>query len=258
MLEFTRAITRLPGENLSKGLTTAGLGPPDLVKARLQHQVYRKTLSDCGLDVKLLPEDLDHPDSTFVEDTAILIPGCAIITHPGAASRSGETDAIHLVLTEYFNEVHAIEPPGTLDGGDVCNAGGYFFIGVSNRTNENGARQLAAILKRFGHQADLIDITHKPGLLHLKSGLAWLGNIQLAVIQVLAGEPHLSRYHLIQVPEGEEYAANCLLVNDRILVAEGYPLFTRTLEKLGYPIHRLDMSEFRKMDGGLSCLSLRF
>ena len=258
MLEFTCAITRLPGENLSKGLTTAGLGPPDLVKTRLQHQDYRKALSDCGLEVKLLPEDLNHPDSTFVEDTAILIPECAIITHPGAASRSGETDAIRLVLTECFKEVHVIQPPGTLDGGDVCDAGGSFFIGVSDRTNENGARQLAAILKRYGHQADLIDITHKSGLLHLKSGLAWLGNMHLAVIPALAGEPHLSRYHFIQVPEGEEYAANCLLVNDRILVAEGYPKFTRALEMLGHPVYKLDMSEFRKMDGGLSCLSLRF
>jgi dimethylargininase len=258
MLEFTRAITRLPGENLFKGLTTAGLGPPDLVKARLQHQEYRKVLSDCGLDVRLLPEDLDHPDSTFVEDTAILIPECAILTRPGAASRSGEVDAIRPVVSEYFNEVHAIQPPGTLDGGDVCDAGRDFLIGVSDRTNENGARQLAAILKIYGHRADLIDINHKPGLLHLKSGLAWLGNMQLAVIPVLASEPHLSRYHPIQVPEDEAYAANCLLVNDHILVAEGYPKFTRALEELGYPVYKLDMSEFQKMDGGLSCLSLRF
>jgi dimethylargininase len=258
MLKFTRAITRLPGENLVKGLTTADLGPPDLVKARLQHQMYRNALSDCGLDVKLLSEDLDHPDSTFVEDTAILTPECAVITRPGAASRSDEVEAIRPVIIEYYKEVHAIQPPGTLDGGDVCDAGGDFFIGVSARTNENGAHQLADILKRYGHRADLIDITHKPGLLHLKSGLAWLGNLQLAIIPVLAGEPHLSRYHHIQVPEGEEYAANCLLVNDRILVAEGYPIFTRALEVLGYPVYILDMSEFHKMDGGLSCLSLRF
>ena len=258
MLEFTRAITRLPGENLFKGLTTAGLGPPDLEIALLQHQAYRNVLSDCGLDVKLLPEDLDHPDSTFVEDTAILTPECAIITRPGAASRSGEVDAIRPVIVEYFDEVHAIQAPGTLDGGDVCDAGEDFLIGVSDRTNENGARQLADILKRFGHRADLIDITHKPGLLHLKSGLAWLGNLQLAVIPVLVNEPQLSRYHLTRVPEGEEYAANCLLVNDRILVAKGYPIFTRSLEALGYPVKILDMSEFHKMDGGLSCLSLRF
>ncbi len=258
MLEFTRAITRLPGDNLSEGLTTANLGLPDLVKTRQQHQDYRKALSDCGLDVKLLPEDLDHPDSTFVEDAAVLTSECAVITRPGAASRIGEVEAIRPVLSAYFDEVHAILPPGTLDGGDVCDAGGDFLIGLSDRSNENGARQLADILKKYGHRADLIDITHKPGLLHLKSGLAWLGDDHLAVTPVLAAEPLLSRYRFIPVPEDEEYAANCLLINGRMLLAKGFPKFIRAVEKLGYPVHTLDMSEFRKMDGGLSCLSLRF
>jgi len=258
MHRFSHAIVRLPGGNFTDGLTSSGLGIPDLTKTRDQHTRYRETLANCGLSLRVEAEDLRFPDSTFVEDTAILTPECAVVTCPGAASRRGEVDAICPVLLEYFNEVHVIQPPGTLDGGDVCDADGHYFIGVSDRTNENGARQLADILAGYDHSANLIDITLKPGLLHLKSGLAWLGDKHLAVIPALASEPHLSRYEFVLVPEGEEYAANCLLVNDQILVAKGYPKFTRAIEVLGHPVLKLDMSEFRKMDGGLSCLSLRF
>ncbi|MGA9398292.1 MAG: hypothetical protein WBV22_08535 [Anaerolineaceae bacterium] len=258
MQRLSHAIVRLPGSNFADGLSSSRLGTPDLIKTRDQHTRYCETLANCGLSLRVEAADLSFPDSTFVEDTAVLTPECAVVTRPGAASRRGEVVAIRPVLMEYYKEVHDIQPPGTLDGGDVCDADGHFFIGVSDRTNKNGARQLANILSRYGYSANLIDITHKPGLLHLKSGLAWLGDNHLAIIPALTGEPHFSPYEFVLVPEGEEYAANCLLVNDHILVAEGYPKFTRALEVLGHPVHRLNMSEFHKMDGGLSCLSLRF
>lgn len=258
MDSFKHAITRLPGENLFKGLTNSGLGAPDLVKARQQHQRYHEALLGCGLELRVLPEDLDFPDSTFVEDTAILTPRCAVITRPGAASRQGEVNAIRPVLQEYFSELQAIQAPGTLDGGDVCDADGHFFIGVSERTNESGARQLADILAQYGYTADLIDIIHKPGLLHLKSGLAYLGDNLLVLTSILSDDPHFSAYEHLIVPEEESYAANCIRVNDTILIASGYPKFAEQVKSRGYNILPLDMSEFRKMDGGLSCLSLRF
>jgi dimethylargininase len=258
MNNFNHAIVRLPGSNFAAGLSTSGLGTPDLIKTRGQHARYREILTGCGLSLRVEAEDQKYPDSTFVEDTAILTPECAIVTHPGAISRQGEVDSIRPILQEYYNKVHAILPPGTLDGGDVCDAKGHFFIGVSDRTNESGARQLSDILARYGHTSNLIDITRTPGLLHLKSGLAWMGGRRMVLVAHLAKEPCLAGYELILMPEGEEYAANCLFINENIIIAEGFPKFAQAIEALGFPVYKLDMSEFRKMDGGLSCLSLRF
>src|SRR6185436_13819922 len=126
---------------------TASLGAPDLARARAQHERYCAALSELGLALVHLPPDERFPDSTFVEDAAVLTPGRAVITRPGAASRLGETEAVEEALRELFPRLERIEPPGTLDGGDVCEAGKTFFIGVSLRTNEDGARQLAALLE---------------------------------------------------------------------------------------------------------------
>ena len=133
-----------------------------------------------------------------------------------------------------------------------------FFIGVSQRTNWDGAAQLAAFLAKAGYESSCIDIRAIPGILHLKSGIASLGDGRIAAIASLAGHPALKGHDLVHVPPGEEYAANCVRVNDRLLMAAGFPRMQRALERLGYDLIVLDMSEFQKMDGGLSCLSLRF
>ena len=162
------------------------------------------------------------------------------------------------VVREYFDNVYSIEEPGTVDAGDVCEAGEHFFIGVSQRTNEHGARQLAGVLDSFGYSASLIDIRGLSNILHLKSGIAYLSGKRLVVIEALRNVPEFSGYDLICLNSTEEYAANCLSLNGRILIASGFPGVKRELELLGYPTISLDMSEFQKMDGGLSCLSLRF
>jgi dimethylargininase len=145
-----------------------------------------------------------------------------------------------------------------LDGGDVCDAGGHFLIGISERTNPEGASQLARWVESRGFTSATVDIGGMGEILHLKSGLAYLGGGRLAVIESLAGHPALRGYDPVPVPDEEAYAANCILVNDRVLVASGFPAFESALRGLGYPVLALGMSEFRKMDGGLSCLSLRF
>jgi dimethylargininase len=154
--------------------------------------------------------------------------------------------------------VRVIQPPGTLDGGDVCEADQQFFIGVSHRTNEAGAKQLAAILGEFGYDSALIDIRGLSNILHLKSGIAYLSNNRLLVVDELRVSQQFSNYELIGVDRSEAYGANCLLINDRVLIASGYPGLQRQLAALDYETVVLDMSEFQKMDGGLSCLSLRF
>ena len=255
---FKKAIVRAPGRNFAEGLTSVDLGAPVFERALEQHEAYCQALESCGLDlVRLTPCDR-YPDSAFVEDTAVLTPHGAVIARPGHASRLGEIDAIEPIIREHFSTVHAISEPGTVDGGDICEAGDHFFIGISQRTNEAGARQLTRILKSLGYSSSLIDIRGLSNILHLKSGLAYLGGKQLVVIEALRELEEFSGYDLICLNSAEEYAANCLPVNGRILIAAGFDEARKQLVQMGYQTIPLEMSEFQKMDGGLSCLSLRF
>jgi len=255
---FTRAIVREPSASFASGETSANLGKPDLEVALRQHRAYCAALESCGLKLIELPPDEKHPDSTFVEDTALLTSHGAVLTRPGADSRRDEVASIAPVLREYFRHVHSIEAPGTVDAGDVCEAGEHFFIGISRRTNEHGAKQLADLLGSFGYTTSLIDIRGLSNILHLKSGIAYLSDRRLVVIEALRNVQEFSGYDLICLDSTEEYAANCLSLNGKTLIASGFPETKHRLELLGDPVISLDMSEFQKMDGGLSCLSLRF
>jgi len=258
MSQFKRAIVRPPASTFAEGLTRVNLGTPDYNRALHQHQQYCNALSSFGLSLVHLEPIVDFPDSTFVEDTALLTERGAVLTQPGAASRMGEVAEIEPVLRDFFPELRRIDPPGTVDAGDVCEAGDHFFIGLSHRTNEIGARQLATFLNEFGYTSSLIDIREISNILHLKSGIAFLGDDRLVAIDELAQRPEFRRFELIRVSPEEEYAANCLSVNGKVLMAAGFPLFEEQLDKLGLDVIALEMSEFQKMDGGLSCLSLRF
>ena len=255
---YTRAVVRRPCANFADGLTSVDLGRPNYELALKQHDAYCRALEDCGLSLTHLAPDDRYPDSTFVEDTAVLTARGAIITQPGTPSRLGEIDDVEPVLQDFFTRFYAIHEEGRLDGGDVCEAGDHFFIGVSRRTNEAGAAQLAEFLDAMGYGATLIDIRSLGNILHLKSGLAYLGGNRLAVIDELKELESFAGYELIRIRREEAYAANCVLISDRVLIASGFPAFQRQLEDLGYGTVALEMSEFQKMDGGLSCLSLRF
>lgn len=254
---FTRAIVRPPGNTFAQGLTRVDLGAPSVGLARAQFEAYCRALARCGLTITQLPSLAEFPDSTFVEDTAIVTERGAILTRPGAPSRAGEVDAIRPALLEHYSELEIIEAPGHVDGGDICDADGHFLIGISARTNPEGAAQLAAWLERRGYTSATVDIRNRDDILHLKSGLSALGDNRLAVIEPLADHPALEQFEHILVPQAEAYAANCIRVNDRILIPSGYPRFQAALVALGYHPLVLMMSEFEKMDGGLSCLSLR-
>jgi dimethylargininase len=257
-MRFTNAITRLPAETFSQGLTSSSEGQPSLETALDQHERYCDALRACGLTVDVLAAAPEYPDSTFVEDTAILAARVAIITRPGAASRRGETELIRQAILTHRTEVMEIVAPGSVDGGDVCQADEHFFIGLSARTNAEGARQLSAILHTHGYTSSTVDIRGQSRLLHLKSGIAYLGNRRLVVDPHLSASSAFRSYELIEVPSTEVYAANCIYTNDHVLIPAGYPKFAKMLESLGLALLILDVSEFRKMDGGLSCLSLRF
>ncbi|MDH4069274.1 MAG: arginine deiminase family protein [Ignavibacteria bacterium] len=254
---FTTAIVRPPGPGFADGLTEANLGPPDLDRALEQHAAYCRALERCGLTLHVLPPDPAFPDSTFVEDTAFLRKDRAILTRPGAPSRQGEVEQIRKPLSTYFESVAGIKPPGTLDAGDICDTGETVFVGLSRRTNEEGIRQLSALLSREAEVVS-IDIRGIPSLLHLKSGLSSVGSGRLTVSHRLEGITFPKRFDLVQVADHEEYAANNLLINQFLLLPSGFPQLESVLSGLGYQILLVDMSEFQKMDGGLSCLSLRF
>lgn len=255
---FHHAIVRKPGSNFADGLTTGALGAPVYEKALEQHRRYCEALERCGLRVTVLEPDLRHPDATFVEDAAVLTRASAILTRPGAESRQGEVAGIRAPLAQFFCKLDQISAPGTLDGGDVCEAGEHFFIGISARTNPEGARQMARFLACQGHSSSTVDIRGMKTLLHLKSGVAYIGDNNLVVQEELAGLAQFRGYNHLRVIGGESYAANCLRVNDRILLPEGFPGLEDSLQRLGYAVLSLNVSEFQKMDGGLSCLSLRF
>ncbi|MBI5868698.1 MAG: N(G),N(G)-dimethylarginine dimethylaminohydrolase [candidate division Zixibacteria bacterium] len=255
MNRFTSAIVRPPGPSMVNGLTSANLGPPDYKLALRQHEAYREALRACGLKVICLDADDEHPDSTFVEDVALLTPRCAIITRPGAPSRRGETESMEPVIRELFSVVERVEAPGTVDGGDILMTGDHYFIGLSGRTNAEGARQLIQILESHGLSGSTVPLAD---VLHLKSVVACIDDDLLVVGEALAGRAEFSNFKCIRVECEESYVANCLWLNGTVLVADGYPKTKTAIETRGYQTIILDVSEFRKLDGGLSCLSLRF
>jgi dimethylargininase len=252
---FTHAIVRTPGSNFAQGLTSVDLGVPRYDQVLAQHARYCEALQACGLAITTLDADLDHPDSTFVEDTAVLTAHSAILTRPGARSREGEVAAMRPVIRSFFPITLEIEAPGTVDGGDICEADDHFFLGVSHRTNEEGARQLADHLGSAGYTSSVIDVRGMNSVLHLKSGISYIGDNTLVVMDEMA--ELFAGYELVRVGSEESYAANCVRVNERALVAAGYPRLRAELNARGLHPLELEMSEFQKMDGGLSCLSLR-
>ncbi len=259
---FTRAIVRIPASNFADGLTTVDLGTPHFDEVLHQHARYCDALRECGLALTILDPDLRHPDSTFVEDAAILTPNAAVFCRPGAASREGEVAAIRPVVERFYSRTFLIDSPGTVDGGDICESEDHFFIGISHRTNDEGARQLAAHLATIGYTASTIDIRSMTTILHLKSGISYIGDNTLVVMEEMADNAQFNsefaRFSHIRVSHAESYAANCVRVNQRVLVAAGFPQLHGELIARGFSPLVLNMSEFQKMDGGLSCLSLRF
>lgn len=251
---FNYAITRMPGRNFAAGLTTANLGVPDYDLIMKQHRAYVDTLSSLGLEVELLQPLADYPDAYFVEDVAIVTPEIAVITNPGAKERAGEVQHIESCLSKY-RSLARIKAPGTLDGGDVMQVENQFFIGISDRTNQEGARQLAQFLAQFGYQC--VNVPVKGGL-HLKSDVSYLGRNTLLITETLSQENAFVDCDKILVDKDEMYAANSLLINDRILTPTGFSSTKQKLIGAGFDIIEIDASEMQKMDGGLSCMSLRF
>jgi dimethylargininase len=253
---FTNAIVRTPGRSIVEGLSDSKtLGLPNYEQAIIQHQSYIDVLTKCGLDVLVLEPCEEYPDSTFVEDVALITPNCVIITRPGAPSRKGEVHEIEFVLKQKFNNIEAIEAPGTIEGGDIMMVGDHYYIGLSERTNIEGAKQIIQILTKYGMSGSTISLNK---VLHLKTGLSYLEENNLVVCGEFIKDSSLEGYNRIEIPEKESYAANCIWVNESVIIPLGYPTTKQRIKNAGYPVIETDVTEFQKLDGGLSCLSLRY
>jgi len=251
---FSKAIVKIPCEKMIHGISTANLGKPNYKKALLQHKKYIEALQSCGLEVTILEADNEFPDSTFVEDTALLTSKCAIIMNPGAESRKNEIEKMIPAIRMFYSNIEYVKSPGTAEAGDIMMVGTHFFIGISSRTNHEGANQIISILNQNKMSGSIVEFED---MLHLKTGLAYLERNNLVISSTLTKNPIFKEFKHIVVDSDESYAANCIWVNDYVLVAQDYPKIAKQIEKAGYKTILLDMSEFRKLDGGLSCLSLR-
>lgn len=254
-MHYGHAIARIPAITCAQGLTTSDLGAPDFARTLAQFDAYIHTLLSLGLTVTTLPDQSGFPDSHFVEDTAVIAPEFALITHPGAPSRRGEVHTIapaiarHRVVMEFMSE------RAHMDGGDVLMVDKQFFVGLTSRTNEAGVTELAKLAENYGYTVHAIEVSEG---LHLKSIVNYVGKNTLILNEEGINHPAFKDFNHIVLAKEEEYAGNTLWINDNLITPKGYPDTLKKLEALGLPIISLDTSEFKKMDGGLTCLSLRF
>lgn len=257
LIMFKNVIVRVPSNSISNGISSADLGKPIYTKALMQHETYVSALTKTGVDVTVLEPHDEFPDACFVEDVALCTSKCAIITRPGAETRRDEAalDDLAAALHKFYDHVEKIEAPGTIEAGDIMMVGDHFYIGLSARTNESGASQMIAILEKYGLSGETVPLKE---VLHLKTGLSYIENNNLLISGEFVDDPRFAKFNKIIVDPDEAYGANSIWLNGYVLVPAGYPKIQKKIEELGYKVIVVDTSEFRKIDGGLSCLSLRF
>jgi dimethylargininase len=251
LIAVTRAVSRSIGHC---ELTQLDRLPIDLELARRQHQAYEQTLRGLGVQVHSLPEEPGLPDAVFVEDAAIVLDECAVITRPGAASRRPETETIARELAPY-RKLFTIRAPGTLDGGDVLTVGRDIFVGLSSRSNQAAVDQLQALLTAYGYTVTGVQVT---GCLHLKSAVTQVAAGTLLVNPAWIDASYFHGLKLIETDPSEAYAANALLVDGTVIMQPAYPKTRARLEALGIHPLLVDESELGKAEGALTCCSLLF
>ncbi|MCX2722194.1 dimethylarginine dimethylaminohydrolase family protein [Roseibium salinum] len=253
---FTHAITRTPADSVADGIRAVDTGSPSGAKFRAEHELYVKALETAGLTVDVLPPLEDFPDSCFVEDPAFCLPEGALQLRPGTASRLGEGQKIRAALERRFDTVIELPGSGHVDGGDVLMLDDIILIGLSARTDREGADAFARLLGDWGYEAAVCETPE--GVLHFKTACSTLGDGVILATRTMASSGFFGSRKVVVVPEGEDYAANVIRVNDVVLVPEGYPKTLAAIEEAGFAAVVVPTHEARKVDGGLSCLSLRF
>ena len=252
---FTDAVVRTPAESVARGLRINDNGDPDPVRFRDEHLGYCAALQAAGVHVhEFAPLDA-YPDSVFVEDPALVLPQGAIMLRPGAASRRGEVGTLADDLARIVPIRHRITE-GAIDGGDILVTGQEVIVGLSDRTDRAGFSGLAAVLADWNYPARLVE--PPAGLLHLKTGCAVLDRQTVLAIPSLASSKVFTGYEIVPVPQGENAAANAIRVNDHVILAAGFPKTATRLRQAGYSVNTVPVTQAARIDGGLSCMSLRY
>ena len=243
--EVTPAIARCELTHLSRVRI-------DVERARTQHARYEDVLASLGCAVERLPSPPHLPDAVFVEDTAVVLDEISIVTRPGPESRRAEIPLVEHALTRH-REVARIEPPGTLDGGDVLRVGRSIFVGRSSRTNDAAIAQLRAIVEPFGYELEPVDVRE---CLHLKSAVTAVDDHVLLMNRAWLPVQALERFDSVEVDPFEPYAANALRVGESIVYAAAFPRTRGRLQALGLAVVEVDLSELAKAEGAVTCGSL--
>lgn len=253
MILMLMAITREISPRIAKcELTHLAREPIDFQRARTQHRQYETLLEELGCKLVRLPAEPVLPDSVFVEDTAVVLDELAVITRPGAESRRAETASIAEALKPY-RRLFYIEPPGTLDGGDVLRVGKTLYVGLSRRSNQEGIEQLRVMLVPFGY---IVMAVNLQDCLHLKSAVTQVAEDTLLINQAWTDTVVFQGFHLIEVAPSEPFGANALRIGDTVVYPAAFPETLQRLEKQGIRLRTVDASELAKAEGGITCCSL--
>lgn len=252
---FTRAVTRRPGIEAAAGLRSVDAGNPDPDRMLAHHGVYVATLRAAGVSVTELAPLKGFPDAQFVEDTALCLHEGVVMMRPGAPSRMGEVAEMEPVLAALFPAVRRIAGPGHVEAGDILWTGSEILVGLFARTDAQGVEELRVIVGQWGHRLRVVQTP--PGVLHFKTDCSLLGPGRILSTTRLAASGCFAGYDVIEVPAGEDAAANLIRVNDVVMMATGFPHTAALLRSKGLKVHEIPNDECALIDGGMSCLSLR-
>ena len=254
--QFTHAITRRPPATICDGLRAVDQGNPDFDLITAHHRDYVAALQKAGMTVVELAPQEEFPDCCFVEDTTLCLPQGAIVLRPGAVTRLGEANAMAPHLSTFFNRIETITGPGFVEGGDILVTEQEILVGRSARTDAQGIAELTAIANAWGHRVR--EVITPPGVLHFKTDCSLLDHQTILATPRLNASGCFADYTVIETAAGEEACANAIRVNDVVIMPSGFPKTAQILAERGYQVVTVNNSECAKVDGGMSCLSLRF
>lgn len=253
---FTHAICRAPSRSSVEGLRAVDTGAPDIQVFRQHHSDYVAALRATGAEVTVLDAMEAYPDSVFVEDAALCLPKGAIAMRPGAPSRLGEAAEMAPTLEAAYGEIRRIEGPGFIEGGDILVTEREILVGKSARTDAAGVAELRGIVGDWGFV--LRELQTPPDVLHFKTDCSLLDGETILTTRRLAASDCFDGYRLIYTAEDEDACANAIRFNDVVLMPAGFPKTAQALDEAGFAVVEIGNSEAAKLDGGMSCLSLRF
>lgn len=249
-------MVRRPAPSVTEGLRAIDVGAPDFEKVKQEHEAYIRAMTQAGVKVDVLEPLPDFPDAIFVEDPALTFPNGAILLRPGAPSRRGETEHIIGPLRQHFDTVLELPSPGFVEGGDVLRTPAKIMIGLSERTNVEGANGLVGCLEELDMVGEIVETPDD--VLHFKTDCSLVDEETVFTTRRLARSGVFKDFKIITVPAGEEAAANALRVNDVVFVGANFPQSIALLTDAGFDVVPLQTTEIGKIDAGLSCMSLRW